>query len=185
MKVYVSDKAPEYMKHGKFWADFLVGTHWRNPKDNAEVVIKDVQAYGYREIDECDCDAFNNQYSIMGNRVRAFPFRLGVAHNYHTSFSELVRNGFMLVPHSVLTTNSSVSPRSDKYLNELRNVHWGDENLHTPKEKYELSGMKGLAYNDPVAIFSIGIPPGRLVSVKGLVLGGKESGPVYSYTEVY
>ena len=149
MKIFISDNAPEHMKRVKFWADFFVGTHWRNPKDNAEVVIKDVRYCGFGGIDACDCDAYNNQYSIMGNKVRSFPFKFGIGHNYSTSFSELVRNGFILVPQAIQTTNSSVSPNADRYLNELRNTGW--DNLHAPKEEYELSGRKGLAYNDPIA----------------------------------
>ena len=61
MKIFLNNYAPKYMEHKKFWADFFVGTHWRNPKDNAEVVVKDVRYCGYGEINECDCDAYNNQ----------------------------------------------------------------------------------------------------------------------------
>lgn len=185
MKIFLSGDAPEYMEHLKFWADFFVGTHWRNPKDNAEVVVKYVRYCGYGEIDECDCDACNNQYSIMGNKVRSFPFRLGIGHNYSTSFSELVRNGFILVPYAIQTTKTSLAPNADRYLNELRNMQWGDYGLRAPKEEYELSGRNGRYYNAPIAFLSIGIPPGRLVSVKGLVLGGKGSEPDYCYNEVY
>ncbi len=185
MRIFLSDNAPEYMEYNKYWANFFIGTHWRNPKDNAEVVVKHVWYPGYGEINECDCDAFNNQYSIMGNQVRSFPFRLGIGHHYSTSFSELVRNGFILVPDAIQTTNTSVSPNSDRYLNKLRDIHWGDNDLHTPREEYELSGRKGGLYNSPIAFLSIGIPVGRLVSIKGLVLGGKGYGPDYCYNEVY
>ena len=184
MNIYISDNAPEYMKNVKFWAIFFIGTHWRNPKDNAEVVVKDVSYPGYGGIDRCDCDAFNNQYSIMGNKVRSFPFKIGIFHNFDTSFSELVRNGFLLVPHAIQTINTSVSPNADRYLKELSNTPWGGQKLHIPEEKYELSGMKGLAYNNPIALLSMGIPPERIVNVKGLVLGGKGSGPDYCYRQI-
>lgn len=184
MKIFLNDNAPEYMEHKKFWADFFVGTHWRNPKDNAEIVVKDVRYCGYGEINECDCDAYNNQYSIMGNKVRNFPFRFGIGHDYSTSFSELVCNGFILVPDAIQTTNTPLSSNSDRLLNKLRDTQWRDYNLHIPKEEYELSGREA-GYNAPIAFLSVGIPPGRLVSVKGLVLGGKGFGPDYCYNEVY
>lgn len=182
MKIYLSDKAPKYMKYNAFGAKFFIGTHWHNPKDNADVVVKDVRYCGYGQIDEYDCDAYNNQYFI--NEVRSFPFKFGIGHNYSTSFSELVRNGFIFVPDAIQTTNTSISPNSDRYLNKLGDTQLGNYNLHTPKEEYELSGRKG-GHNAPIAFLSIGIPPGRLVPVKGLVLDGKDSGPNYCYMEVY
>ena len=105
--------------------------------------------------------------------------------DYSTSFSELVRNGFMLVPDAIQTTNTTLSVNRDAYLNQLRNLNWGDEGLRRPEEKYELSGMKGNLYNEPDAFLNIGIPPGRLISIKGLVLGGKTLEPHYAYHEVY
>ena len=173
------------MDRKEFWAKFFIGTHWRNPKDNAEVVIKEVRYHGFGEIDECCCVAYNNQYSAMGRTIRNFPFRTGLMNDYLTSFSELVRKGFMLVPNAIQTTNTSLSVNRDGYLNQLRNLNWGDEDLHRPDEKYELSGMKGNLYNEPVAFLNIGIPSGRLVSIKGLVLGGKTNEPHYTYHEVY
>ena len=185
LKILLSDKAPEFMDRKEFWAKFFIGTHWRNPKDNAEVVVEDVRYHSFSEIDECCCKAYNNQYSIMGSKVRNFPFRLGIMGDYSTSFSELVRNGFMLIPDAIQTTNTTLSVNRDAYLNQLRNLNWGDEGLRRPDEEYELSGMKGNLYNEPVAFLNIGIPPGRLISIKGLVLGGKTLEPHYTYHEVY
>lgn len=184
MKIYVNNDAPTSFESMEFWAKFFVGTHWRNIRDNAEVVVNSVRYCGYGDIDECNCSAFNNQYSVMGNKVRSFPFGLGIGGGYLTSFSELVRNGFILVPDAIQTTNTSVSPNSDKYLNQLRNLQWGDNDLHAPQDVYELSGIKSKD-NGPIAFLSIGIPPERLIRVKGLVLGGKGSRPLYCYTEIY
>lgn len=61
----------------------------------------------------------------MGSKVRNFPFRLGIMCDYSTSFSELVRNGFMLVPDAIQTTNTTLSVNRDAYLNQLRNLNWG------------------------------------------------------------
>ena len=90
VKILLSDKAPEFMDRKEFQAKFFIGTHWRNPKDNAEVVVEDVRYHSFSEIDECCCKAYNNQYSIMGSKIRIFPFRLGIMGDYSTSFSELV-----------------------------------------------------------------------------------------------
>lgn len=185
MRILLSDSAPEFMDRKEFWAKFFIGTHWRNPIDNAEVVVRDVRYHSFGDIDECQCDACNNQYSVMGSKVRNFPFRSGIMYNYSTSFSELVRNGFLLIPDAIQTTNTSVSTNRDGYLNQLRNVKWGDENLHTPSEEYELSGQKGNRFDEPIAYLSMGIPPGRLVLINRLVLGGKPLGPNYTYHEVY
>lgn len=40
--------------------------------------------------------------------------------------------------------------------------------------------MKGNLYNGPVAFLNIGIPPGRLISIKSLALGGKTLEPHYT-----
>lgn len=61
----------------------------------------------------------------MGSKVRNFPFRLGIMGDYSTSFSELVRNGFMLVPDAIQTTNTLLSVNRDAYLNKLSNLNRG------------------------------------------------------------
>lgn len=47
MRILLSDSAPEFMARKEFWAKFFIGTHWRNPIDNAEVVVRDVRYHKF------------------------------------------------------------------------------------------------------------------------------------------
>lgn len=177
MEILVHSSAPDEMKTERFWLHFLRGTHWRNVKDNAEIVITEARTDGWGNINSCRWERFNNKYSIMGNQVRDFPMR------EWTSFNELAQHGFIIVPNEI-QGDPFFSSRNDKYFSGLNNLGWGDNSLHRPNKVHSFPGLTNkMAPNTPIAMFSIGIPPGRIISLKGLVIGN-DRGPNYCYNRL-
>lgn len=176
IKVHYS--APDFMKTTSFWCQFLVGTHWRKPSDNAEIVLERVTNNGWGKIN-CLCKAVNNKYSIMGNIVRDFPIGYSSMGDW-TDIETITKHGFLLVPDSI-KTNRGYYDHDDSYFEKMNNLGW-DYSLRRPSPAYDVEGLSavGPRNDDPIALFSLGVPVGRIVSVKGLVIGN-EKGPSHGY----
>lgn len=178
-QIRVHNSAPEQMKNVDYWCRFLIGTHWRKFNDNAELVITDARGYSYGEI-KCNCKAFNNTYSIGGSKVRDFPIGDSYLGNW-VDIEEMAKHGFNLVPDTIMYKR--YDRLNDPYIKKMNNLGWGDYESRRAGSDYSLKGMTNGRNDEPIALFSHGIPVGRVVSLKGLVIGN-ESGIDYSYSPI-
>lgn len=175
----------EQLHRVEYWCHFLTGTHWRKFRDNAEIVILRVDHLDYGRL-RCECKSFNNKYSMGGlgtNVVRDFPIGYSTDGEW-TDFDSIAKHGFNLVPDSIQTERGYIG-RDDEYCNNMNKLDWGDYDLKRPDTDYELKGLtpRGVR-NEPIALFNLGIPIGRVVLIKGLVIGN-ESRPDCSYEKVW
>lgn len=170
-RIEVHNSAPERIKKLDFWCNFLVGTHWRKPSDHAEIVIERVDKVGlYPMRLECVCKAFNAKYNVWGTQIRDFP----VGHSFlgdRVDIEDLAKYGFVLVPDTILSRDSWYG-RDDKYVSGLNVCDRSDPSLRRVDTAYELNGISGSGRPDePAVLFSHGIPQGRVVKVKGILIG--------------
>ena len=170
-RIQVHNDAPERIKKIDFWCDFLVGTHWRKPSDHAEIVIERVDTIGlYPTRLECVCKAFNDKYNVWGTQIRDFPVGYSFLGD-RVDIETLAKYGFLLVPNTVQSEDSWCG-RNDKYVYKLNNCDRSDSSLRRVDTAYELKGISGYGRPDvPAALFSHGIPSGRVVSIKGILIG--------------
>lgn len=184
-EIKVCNWAPERLQKIDFWCHFLTGTHWRKFGDNAELVLLSVDHCGYGEL-SCVCKAFNDKYSMGGygtNQIRDFPIGYSTMGD-RTDIDTIVKYGFNLVPDSIQADRYSVSQR-DAYRRNMNNLDWGDYNLKRPDTDCDLKGLTPRRVsNEPIAFFNMGIPVGRVVSLKGLVIGN-EPNPGVEYEKVW
>ncbi|MBR4837228.1 MAG: hypothetical protein IK004_02165 [Bacteroidales bacterium] len=175
IKVHYS--APDNFKTTSFWCHFLVGTHWRKFGDNAEIVLERVTHNGWGKI-ECLCKAVNNKYSISGNVVRDFPIGYSSMGDW-TNIETITKYGFFLVPDTILSKKWEYN---DSYYNNMNNLGPGDYMSRRADWAYTLKGLSagGLNNENPIALFNLGVPTGRVITIKGLVIGN-ECGPSHCY----
>lgn len=103
----------------------------------------------------------------MGSEVRKFPFQIGIGSNYITSFTQLAKAGFFLVPDSIRSDWHNRDPFAD----QMNDLNWGDGDLHRPITQSSLTRGGNGQQNGPIARFAIGIPQKSIIRVKGLILG--------------
>lgn len=166
IKVY--NLAPDRMKTMGFWCRFFVGTHWRKLVDNAEIKIDTVDLRGSGEM-ECTCKQVNSKYSLGGfglTKVRDFPMDCSMIPE-HITLEAVARHKFLLVPDTILVSGYG---EDNQYRNNMRSTGW-DPSLRAPDFACELKGETNGRRNEPIALFSHGIPVGQIITVKGLVIG--------------
>lgn len=178
-KIKVHSSAPEQLQHMEFWCKFLERTHWRKFDDYAEIVIESVNKFYYPSKLECVCKPFNDKYNIWGTKIRDFPVGGDGFWGDRVDVETIAKHGFLLVPDSI-QSNSSWGGRDDMYVSGMNNHGSLDFSLRRVDTDYVLKGMSNGRRGEPVALFSHGIPVGRVVSIKGLIIGN-EIGSTYSY----
>lgn len=171
-RIKVYNMAPERLKHIEFWCNFLVGTHWRKFNDNAELVIERVENR-CGEL-ECLCKSFNGAFDGYGNKVRNFPIGGDPFCGNWVDIETMVRYGFFLVPNSILS-NGSKYGREDSYVRKMNNLGWSNPDLRDVDvtTAYHTQALGNGRRGEPVALFSHGIPIGRVVVIKGLLIGNE------------
>lgn len=167
------------MKKTDYWCKFLTGTHWRKFRDNAEIIIERAEHMGYGKI-ECLCKQFNSSFDDYGHKVRNFTIASDSWFGESTDVETIVKRGFLLVPDAIGIGRDYL--REDLYYKNMNNLGCG-ESLRHVDIMHELKGMTNGRRGEPVALFSHGIPVGRLISIKGLIIGC-ENGPDYMYENV-
>lgn len=177
-RIKVHCSAPDHMHHMDFWCKFFEGTHWRKFNDNAEIVIEKVDKIDLRF--ECVCKAFNDKYNVWGTQVRDFPFGYSFLGD-RVDIESICKHGFHLIPDKIQRNSFYLS--DDSYSRKMNNLGYGDSSLKRVDTDYNLKGMNSGRPDEPVALFNLGIPAGRVVSIKGLLIGN-ESGATYSYYDV-
>lgn len=180
-RIKVYDMAPDHMKHIEFWCNFLVGTHWRKFNDYAELFIERVEHKGYGEL-ECLCKPFNGAFDGYGNKVRHYPVGGDSWFGERVDIATLEKHGFFLVPNSILNDGRSYS-YEDSYIKKMNNLGWSNPDLRRVgvTTAYHTQALGNGRRGEPVATFSHGIPAGRVVEIKGLLIGreGTEFGCYY------
>ncbi len=178
-RIKVSHSAPDRMKRIDFWCNFLIGTHWRKYPDNAEIVIERATHEGYGQI-ECIVKPFNSSFDGYGNKVRNFPIGEDSWFGDRTNIENIVKHGFLLVPETIGVGKYYL--QDDPYHKRMNSLGY-DYSLQRVGFAHELQGITNGRRGEPVAIFSHGIPAGRVVSIKGVIVGN-ESEPNYFYEDI-
>lgn len=170
-RIKVYNMAPDRLKHIEFWCNFIVGTHWRKFNDNAELVIEQVEHKGYGEL-ECLCKPFNGAFDGYGNKIRNFPIGGDRIFGSWVDIEIMVRHGFFLVPNSILSDGSNYV-HEDSYIRKMNNLGWSNPDLRSVDvtTAYHTKALGNGRRGEPVALFSHGIPAGRVIVVKGLLIG--------------
>ena len=181
-RIKVDFNAPERMQHIEFWCNFLVGTHWRKFNDYAELVIERVEHKGYGEL-ECLCKPFNGPFDGYGNKVRDFPIGGNSFFGSWVNIETIEKHGFFLVPKAILSDGDSYT-HEDTYVKKMNNLGWSNSDLRRVDitTAYHTRALGNGRRGEPVATFSHGIPAGRVVEIKGLLIG-KEGTEFGFFTE--
>ncbi len=175
-RIKVDNMAPDYLKHIEFWCNFLVGTHWGKFNDYAELVIERVEHKGCGEL-ECLCKPFNGAFDGYGNKVRHFPIGGDSFFGSWADIATIEKHGFFLVPNSILNEGASYG-REDSYVEKMNNLGRSNPDLRSVgvTTAYHTHALGNGSRGEPVATFSHGIPTGRVVEIKSLLIGKEGTG---------